>query len=144
MYLAWCAHGIIVSNSILCCASFREILFRSLNVHAKTSLNSLNNFSTSRTLPISNYALIFTIYGITLVPRLSFINYWSLVNIHPTICNSCAFIFVGVSSTMQHSLVDDYSTSSNTPYLPKLFLAHIYCQLSSFLCSLFQILVLNH
>jgi hypothetical protein len=44
LYLAWCANGIIVSNSILWCAISGGIPFRSLYVHAKTSLNYFNNY----------------------------------------------------------------------------------------------------
>jgi hypothetical protein len=83
----------------LCCASSSGIHFRSLYAHAKTSLNSFNSYSTSNTLPISNCALIFTIYGFALVPRLNFINYWSLVNVHLAMCNFCVLMFAKVSST---------------------------------------------
>jgi hypothetical protein len=93
-----CDGGIIVSNSILCCANSSGILFSSLNVHAKTSLNSFNIWPTSNTLHVFNCALIFTICGYALIPKLSFINCWFLVNVHPAIYNSCDLIFVGVSS----------------------------------------------
>jgi hypothetical protein len=49
-------------------------------------------------LLVSSCALIFTICGFALVRRLSFINCWSLVNVHPIIYNSCALIFAGVLS----------------------------------------------
>ncbi len=82
----------------MCCANFGGIPFKYLYVHAKTSLNSFDNCFSSNTLHDSNCALIFTIYGFTSIPRLNFINCWSSINIHPTICNSCALILVGVSS----------------------------------------------
>jgi hypothetical protein len=82
----------------MCCASSSGIPFKSLYVHAKTSLNSFNNCSTFNTLFISNYALVFTMCGFALVPRLNFINYWSLINVHQSICNSYALIFARVSS----------------------------------------------
>jgi len=56
LYLALSNGSIIVSNSILCYASFRWNAFQSLYVHAKTSLNSFNNYLTSNILPISNCA----------------------------------------------------------------------------------------
>jgi hypothetical protein len=64
----------------------------------KKSLNSFNNCSSSNSLPISSYALIFTICGFALIPIFSFINFLSSVNVHPAIYNSCALIFVGRST----------------------------------------------
>jgi hypothetical protein len=61
-------------------------------------LNSFNNCSNSNTLHVSNWALIFTIYGFASLLRLNFINCWSIINVHQVICNSCALMFVGVSS----------------------------------------------
>ncbi len=43
MYLAYCVGGIVMSNSILCCASSSGIFFIYLYVHAKTSLNFLQS-----------------------------------------------------------------------------------------------------
>ncbi len=100
LYLAWCTNGIVLSNSILCCVNYGGIPFISLYGHAKTYLNSLNSCSNFNTLHVSNCALFCAICGFTSIPRLSFINCWSSVNIHPSICNSYALIFVGVSSTV--------------------------------------------
>jgi hypothetical protein len=99
LYMAWCAYGIVISNWILWCASFNGISFRSLYVHAKTSLNSFNSCSVSNTLSISNCALIYTNCGFASIPELNFINCWFLINVHPTIYNSCTLIFYGISST---------------------------------------------
>jgi hypothetical protein len=44
-------------------SNYGGIPVRSLYVHAKTYLNFFNNYSTSNTLHVSNYALIFNIYG---------------------------------------------------------------------------------
>jgi len=71
----------------MCYVSFGGIPFRSLYIHVKTSLNSFNNYSASSC-------------GFALIPKLKFINCWSLVNVHPIICNSCVLIFVGVLSTI--------------------------------------------
>jgi hypothetical protein len=94
-------------------------------VHAKTSLNSFNSCSTSSTLFISSYALIFTMCGSTLVSRLSFINCWFLVNVHPIICNSMLWYLLEFHP-LQHSLVN-YSTFPDTPCPVELLLTHIYC-----------------
>ncbi len=75
MYMALFDGNIIVSNSIFCCASFGGIFFKSLYVHAKTSLNSFNSYSTSNILLIFSCGVIFTICGFASVPRLIFINY---------------------------------------------------------------------
>jgi len=77
----------------MCYAHFSGIPFQSLYVHAKTSLNSFNNCSTSSTFLVSSYALIFTICGSTLVPKLNFINCWSLVNVNLATYNSYVLIF---------------------------------------------------
>jgi hypothetical protein len=87
----------------MCCASFSAIPFISLYVHAKTSLNFFNDCSIFNTLFISSYALVFTMCGSASIPRLSFINFWSLVNVHPSICNSYALNLAGVSSTITFS-----------------------------------------
>jgi hypothetical protein len=82
----------------MCCDGSNGIPFKSLYVHAKTSLNSFNSCSTFNTLFISNYASVFTMCGSASVPRLNFINCWYLINVHPSIYNSYALIFGGVSS----------------------------------------------
>ncbi len=97
-WISQITNNIIVSNSIMCYVNSSGILFKNLYVHAKTSLNSCNNYSSSNTLHVSKCALIFTIYGSTLVPKLNFINYWSSINIHPATCNSYELIFARVSS----------------------------------------------
>jgi len=135
MYVAWCADGIVISNTILCYANFGGIPFKSLYVHAKTSLNSFKNCSNSNTLHVSNYALIFTICGSALVPKLSFINCWSLVSIHLVIYDSCAFIFARVSSIA--TLLgwwlyydSEYTLSSRATFgsylLPAIFFSRLY------------------
>jgi hypothetical protein len=114
-----------------------------LYFHVKPSLNSFNNYSTSNTLHVSNYALIFTIYGFALIPKLSFINCWFSINIHPTIYNFRALIFARVSSTTV--LLDDVcNTYPNTPYPPKQLLTHICCQVSSSMCFVLQIHVVKY
>jgi hypothetical protein len=76
---------------------------------------------------------------------LSFINCWFSINVHPTICNSCALIFVGVSSTATFPswwlwYVYRYTLSSRATFgsnlLPNIFYSML-CTLNSY----FEILI---
>jgi len=135
-----------MSNSIMCCANSSGIPFKSLYVHAKTSLNSFNNYYSSNTLHVSNYALIFTICGFALVHRLNFINCWSWVNIHPPICNSYVLIFAKVSSTMtlpglwlSTSLALSFKVTSGSYMFPALFFFVLYISNSYFKIIVFTL-----
>ncbi len=108
-------------------------------------MNSFNSYSIFNTLFISNYALVFTMCGFASIPRLSFINCWSLINVHPFIYNSYAVIFVGVSSTTTLSgwwlqYISWYTLSSRATFdsypLPTIFFYVLYI-----LNSYFEILV---
>jgi len=101
MYLAWCVGGIEVFNSILCWVNYGGMPFRSLQVQANTSLNSLSSIWSSSIFSFVNCELTLMYYGFLSMPRFSFTS-CSLVKVQPTIWRFYTYIFVGVSFTWYH------------------------------------------
>jgi hypothetical protein len=113
-----------------------------LYVHAKLSLNSFNICSTySNLFPVVHYFSPFVVlhqfpnwvsliidFQLTSIQLSTIHVFWCLLEFH----------------SLQHSMVDVCNMSPNTPYLPELFMVHIYCNVSSFLCFVFQIHVMKY
>jgi len=97
LYLAWCANGMVISNSILCWVNSNGMPFKSLYIHAKTSLYSQKNSSNSSTFSGCSLIFTFTIYGSSLVFKLSFVYYCSFINVQSIIYNSWALTFARIS-----------------------------------------------
>jgi hypothetical protein len=85
-------------NYITIWANFGGMPFKSLYIHAKTSLYYLKSSSNSSTVFDCNLEFTFTVYGSSLIPKLRFVNYCSSINVQPTICNFWALTFAKVSS----------------------------------------------